>query len=127
MDKLEALAALEDADHAIFYVKDAERIAEAFGVKPPVRTFSVGQGRVATFRGGSGEGVDAAELACAIADSMHLSYPPMMGVGSRLRVACGAIRQAVASSRDSPAPPGAGERRASTPGQESGGRTGRGR
>ena len=93
MDKAQALEALEDADHCIFYVEAGQAIAAAFDIEAPVRTFTQGQGRVQHLEGGTGEGIDAAELACAIADSLGLSYPPMTGIGSRLRVACAAIRE----------------------------------
>ena len=96
MTKQEALDRLKDGDHAIFCVEDGREIAEAFGTEPPVRHYRVGFDRVERFKGGEGEGVDAAELACKIADSMGLDYPAMMGIGSQLRVACDAIEKAIA-------------------------------
>ncbi|KKL67350.1 hypothetical protein LCGC14_2135820, partial [marine sediment metagenome] len=69
MNRQEALELLKDADHAIFYPHVGHEIARAFGVEAPVRSFAVGINRVTTLKGGEGYGVDAAELACKIADS----------------------------------------------------------
>jgi hypothetical protein len=90
---MSAVKKLRSHDHDILKVEAARRIAASFGLKEvPIRTFEVGQDKVWTLYGKQrARGVDAAELAEDIASFLRLQYPSMLGVGSRLRVACDAI------------------------------------
>jgi len=101
MTKQEALEELFGYDHAIISEDRAMALAAPFGLtQVPTRDYATnpaannGKG---VFMEKEGPAVSAHELAEAIADHMGLTYPPMMGLGSRLRVACSAIQQAIKS------------------------------
>ena len=94
MTEQEAIKDLRAHDHSIMSVGHATEIGNLFGVQPPVRVFTEGVDRVAWVEG-DGKGVDAAELAEAIGNSMGLEWEPAMGVGTRLRRACDAVLAAL--------------------------------
>lgn len=98
-EKLKAINRLVEMDHAILTVEFAKGIAGTFGVKAPVEKFVEGTGRVERFTGEVGHGVSAHVLAEVIAESMNLKYPAMFGIGSRLRVACAAVKEYLTGGR----------------------------
>ena len=97
MDRLEAIRELAKHDHGILAPEVAQELADPFGVKVAPGIFEVGEGRVVAGPPGSWEGVGAHVLAHQIARSLGLNegeaYPDVRGIGSQLRVACGAVER----------------------------------
>lgn len=107
MTQLEAIRELAGHDHSILKGGHARDIAHAFGLEE-ISTGLI-QDQRSEFKGAyfpdlqEGEWaedvIDAARLACEIADHLGVEYPPMFGRGSQIRAACEAIQQHLISQQ----------------------------
>jgi len=112
LTKAEACAALSWADHQLLSPEMAEVIAKPFGVKPALGrhydTRSEFKGLTLNgvnpvtgkefVEGDYTTGIEAHILAEQIALGLGLQLPQMFGIGSRLRVACKAIKDFLAAN-----------------------------